>query len=142
MDKTFFLNLWKKNLMKNENKAIEVMKEKSVAPETVRTGTLLIVNREFNNELNPNFIKKENGNLNEVKIVKDHNGNEKFMNKWDFKTLIKNWFILILKILPAIFIGALLHLFDSITFGSIIFPNHEVLPKTCVQSGISMFLVR
>lgn len=100
------------------------------------------MNREFNNKLKPNFIKKEDGNLNEIKILKDQDGNEKNMNKKNFNTLIKDCSLLILKILPAIFIGTLLNLFYSITFGSIIFPNHEVLPKTCVQSGISMFLVR
>lgn len=98
------------------------------------------MNREFNNELKPNPIKKEN-DLNEVKIVKEDE-NEKTLDNKDFNALIKDYSLFILKILPAIFIGATLHLLDSISFGPIVFPSHGVLPKTYIQAGISMCLVR
>jgi len=57
-----------------------------------------------------------------------------------FKTHMKIFTIQFFKFLPAVLLGVLLNLLDSLSYGIIIFPKHETMPKTYVQSGISMFL--
>jgi len=59
----------------------------------------------------------------------------------DFYTYMTNWTLQFFKVLPAVLLGVLLNLLDSLSYGIIIFPKHETMPKTYVQSGISMFLV-
>ncbi|OUM60580.1 hypothetical protein PIROE2DRAFT_63055 [Piromyces sp. E2] len=65
------------------------------------------------------------------------NGN-RFEN---FTFYMKSWTIQFFKYLPAVLLGVLLNLLDSLSYGIIIFPKHETMPHTYVQSGISMFLV-
>jgi len=57
-------------------------------------------------------------------------------------TFFINWTVQCIKFLPAVLLGVLLNLLDSLSYGIIIFPKHESMPSTYVQSGISMFLVR
>jgi len=59
----------------------------------------------------------------------------------DFHSFMRHWTIQFFKVLPAVLLGVLLNLLDSLSYGIIIFPKHETMPKTYVQSGISMFLV-
>jgi SulP family sulfate permease len=54
---------------------------------------------------------------------------------------LQTWSIQCIKFLPAVLLGVLLNLLDSLSYGIIIFPKHESMPSTYVQSGISMFLV-
>jgi len=63
-------------------------------------------------------------------------------NHTKFKTYMLSWIVQFFKFLPAVLLGVLLNLLDSLSYGIIIFPKHESMPSTYVQSGISMFLFR
>lgn len=58
-----------------------------------------------------------------------------------FILFMRSWSFQILKFMPAVLLGVLLNLLDSLSYGIIIFPKHDAMPSTYVQSGISMFLV-